>query len=381
MNYDIVVAGGSISGLLTAREVAARGFSVLVVEEDMEIGTPEHCGGLVSVNGLKNLGMVPNSHTLHQNIKKAEIFAPSGSSFTVDAGKQGVVAIDRRAFDKQVAQQATKHGADVWVKCSVKSFSEEGDHVNVETSNGNIQCKIIVDAKGCSSIIERNRSGVLLSAQYEVYADWIGDQVEVYFDQNMYPSFFAWIIPVGNNTAKIGAAGKAISASKVLQSFLDNKGKHNILRKVFAPIWVLGPIDNFITGRVISVGDAAGQTKPTTAGGIYTCGMAGVMAGRAIANALENNDLQFLQEYDREWRRIFKNEFDKMLLARKVFERLDNKAIDEMFEMITPEIAGHVSDNGDFDFHSQALSRLLSVEGAINIAKTVLGSEVRKLFS
>lgn len=381
MNYDIVVAGGSISGLLTAREVAARGFSVLVVEEDMEIGTPEHCGGLVSVNGLKNLGMVPNSHTLHQNIKKAEIFAPSGSSFTVDAGKQGVVAIDRRAFDKQVAQQATKHGADVWVKCSVKSFSEEGDHVNVETSNGNIQCKIIVDAKGCSSIIERNRSGVLLSAQYEVYADWIGDQVEVYFDQNMYPSFFAWIIPVGNNTAKIGAAGKAISASKVLQSFLDNKGKHNILRKVFAPIWVLGPIDNFITGRVISVGDAAGQTKPTTAGGIYTCGMAGVMAGRAIANTLENNDLQFLQEYDREWRRIFKNEFDKMLLARKVFERLDNKAIDEMFEMITPEIAGHVSDNGDFDFHSQVLSRLLSVEGAINIAKTVLGSEVRKLFS
>ena len=49
MYYDTIVAGGSIAGLLTAREVASKGFSVLVIEEDYEIGTPEHCGGLVSI--------------------------------------------------------------------------------------------------------------------------------------------------------------------------------------------------------------------------------------------------------------------------------------------------------------------------------------------
>jgi geranylgeranyl reductase family protein len=379
--YDVIVAGGSISGLLAAREASARGLSVLVIEEDMEIGTPEHCGGLVSLNGMKNLGILPKSNVLHRNVKKAEIFSPLGSSFTINAEKQGVIAIDRRAFDKQVAQQAANHGADIRVKCSVKSFEEEDERVNVKTTDGDAQCKVIVDARGCASIIERNRSGVLLSAQYEVYADWIGENVEVYFDQQNYPSFFAWVIPTGNNTAKVGAAGKAINSSKALQSFLDGKGGHTVIRKVFAPIWVLGPIDHFVSGRIVCVGDAAGQTKPTTAGGIYTCGMAGMFAGRAIANALANNDLQLLQRYQREWLEIFKNEFDRMLLARRVFEHLDNKAIDEMFKLITSETIDSVSKSGDFDFHSQALSKLLSVEGALKIAKAVLGSEVRKLFS
>jgi len=382
MRYDVVIAGGSISGLLAAREIAAKGLSVLVVEEDMEIGTPEHCGGLVSMNGIRNLGIIPTSNVLHNSVKKAEIFSPSGSSFVLNAEKQGVIAIDRRAFDKQVAYQARRNGAEIWVKCSVKSFKEGDDKVIVETTNGNVDCKIMIDARGCASIIEKNRKGVLLSAQYEVYADWImKDIVEVYFNQKHYPGFFAWVIPTGSDTAKVGAAGKAINASNALQSFLEGKGEHAVVRKVFAPIWVLGPLEHFVTNRIVTIGDAAGQTKPTTAGGIYTCGMAGILAGRAIADALTNNDLQLLQKYEKEWFRIFKNEFDRMLLARRVFEHLDNRAIDEMFKMVSSETIDRVLESGDFDFHSQALSKLLSVEGAVKIAKTVLGSEIRKLLS
>ena len=51
--YDAVVAGGSISGLLTAREIAKNGHSVLVLEEGFEVGSPEHCGGLVSKNAAQ----------------------------------------------------------------------------------------------------------------------------------------------------------------------------------------------------------------------------------------------------------------------------------------------------------------------------------------
>jgi len=382
MRYDVVIAGGSISGLLAGREIAAKGLSVLVLEEDMEIGTPEHCGGLVSMNGIKNLGIIPTSNVLHNSVKKAEIFSPSGSSFVLNAEKQGVIAIDRRAFDKQVAHQARRNGADIMVKCSMKSFREDDDKVIVDTTNGSVDCKIMIDARGCASIIEKNRNGVLLSAQYEVYADWImKDRVEVYFDQKRYPGFFSWIIPTGSDTAKVGAAGKAINASNALQSFLDSKGKHAVVRKVFAPIWILGPLEHFVTNRIVTIGDAAGQTKPTTAGGIYTCGMAGILAGRAIADALTNNDLQLLQKYEKEWFRIFKNEFDRMLLARRVFEHLDNRAIDEMFKMVSSETIDRVLESGDFDFHSQALSKLLTVEGALKIAKTVLGSEIRKLLS
>ena len=55
MSFDVIIAGGSIAGLLCAREISSKGFSVLVIEEDYEIGTPEHCGGLVSIGGLAEL--------------------------------------------------------------------------------------------------------------------------------------------------------------------------------------------------------------------------------------------------------------------------------------------------------------------------------------
>ena len=43
MRFDVVIAGGSVAGLLCAREISSEGFSVLVIEEDYEIGTPEPC--------------------------------------------------------------------------------------------------------------------------------------------------------------------------------------------------------------------------------------------------------------------------------------------------------------------------------------------------
>ncbi len=78
MNFDVVVAGGSVAGLLCAREIASGGFSVLVIEEDYEIGTPEHCGGLVSMTGLEELGVIPFRKTFDHMIESAEIKAPNG---------------------------------------------------------------------------------------------------------------------------------------------------------------------------------------------------------------------------------------------------------------------------------------------------------------
>ena len=70
-DYDVVVAGGSVSGLLAAREIASRGHSVLVIEEDSEIGTPEHCGGLVSLDAIRKLGILPRNNTIQNQVKAA----------------------------------------------------------------------------------------------------------------------------------------------------------------------------------------------------------------------------------------------------------------------------------------------------------------------
>jgi geranylgeranyl reductase family protein len=378
--YDVIVAGGSVSGLLAAREAAAGGLSVAVLEEDSEIGTPEHCGGLVSIAGIRNLGIVPDASAVENaRIAKARILSPS-NGFEISAEKQKVMVLDRRSFDKQIAFQAQRLGAEIKVKCQMRSFANEGKGHIVKTSEGDISCGYFIDARGVASIIARNREGVLQSAQYEVYAPWIErDVIEVAFDSQRYPGFFAWIIPTARGAGKVGVAGRGINAASVLQSYIDGKGKCSIVRKVYAPIWVNGPMENFMSDGAIIVGDAAGQSKPTTAGGIYTCGMGGVLAGRAVVDAARKNDERLLAKYQKNWLAMFGSEFEKMLLARKLLERLDNKAIDGLFSAVPPEKLEEASASGDFDFHSAALSKILGAKSAARMAKALLGNEIRRL--
>ncbi|MDQ3836887.1 MAG: NAD(P)/FAD-dependent oxidoreductase [Thermoproteota archaeon] len=395
-HYDIVIAGGSISGLLAAREIAAGGLSVLVLEEDPEIGTPEHCGGLVSVSGIQNLGIVPDIETIQNNkITRAKISSHS-KSFEINAQRQNVIVLDRRALDKQIAFQAQKEDAQIKVKCAMRLLEKEGPHYIVRTSEGSFSCDFFVDARGISSLISRNREGVIPSAQYEVYAPWIeADTVEIVFDSQLYPGFFAWVIPTGQSKGKVGVAGWRINTASAVQSYLDSKGRHSVVRKVYAPIWTNGPIGSFVSGRTITIGDAAGQSKPTTAGGIYTCGMAGVLAGRALVASVNRENIEkeeeadgddrqkqiLVRNYESNWFSMFRTEFDKMLIARRLFERMDNKALDELVASLPPEIVQQASAIGDFDFHSSALAKMFGAKGAAKMARALLGNEIRRLFN
>ncbi|HEY5735163.1 MAG TPA: NAD(P)/FAD-dependent oxidoreductase [Nitrosopumilus sp.] len=378
MSFDVVIAGGSIAGLLCAREISSRGFSVLVIEEDYEIGTPEHCGGLVSLAGLEELGVIPFKKTFEHMIESAEITSPNGNSFTINSKKQKVTEISRRELDKQVAFQAQKNGAVIKVRTSFQELTDKG----IRTNEEEIDCKIFVDARGVSSLIHKDRTGILSSAQYEIYADWIEKgKVKVIFDQEKYPGFFAWVIPSGEGKGKVGVAGKGIKVTETLDRFLKDKGEFSTIRKIFAPIWIKGPIKNFVDGKTVIIGDAAGQAKPTTAGGIFTSGMGGIYAGQAISEFLKTNDSEDLEEYQKKWTARFGKEFEKQVLARKILERIDNNTINKLFETITPEIINEISEKDDFDFHTGSIIKLLGLRGSIKTAQTLIGGEIKKLLS
>jgi len=379
--YDVLIAGGSVAGLTTARECSSNGNSTIVIEEDHEIGTPEHCGGMVSLSGLQKLGLMLDSNNFQNAVPIARIRSKS-ASFELSAEKQNVIVVDRRGLDKQIAKQAEDAGAQIRTRCTFKSIAKKESKYTIKTSDGEIECKYFVDAKGLGSLKDASQNGILASAQFEVYAKWIeGKTVEILFDSDKYPGFFMWIIPMGDGRGKIGVAGKGINTSVALHEFIRSKGeKYSIIRKIFAPIWIGGPKSQFVFDRTLIVGDAAGQTKPTTAGGIFSCGMGGVLAGQAISNAIEKNDDTLLYEYEKSWKSMFQKEFQSMLLARKVLERLDNKAIDGIFSSLSKKAITDVSNFSDFDFHSSALSLFLKTKIATNLTKILIGNEFRRVF-
>ena len=374
--YDAIVAGGSISGLLAAREIAKGGNSVLVLEEGFEVGSPEHCGGLVSKSALNDLGIKPSVKSFDSRINSAKVFSPNGNYFAIDSTLQQIIVVNRRELDKQAALQAKQYGAEIIVKASFKNRINN----KVETSIGNFESRILVDCRGASMLVNKNKNGVYPTAQYEVYADWIKEgQVEVYFDQEKFPGFFAWIIPSGEGVGKVGVAGNSISSINVINEFLKNKGSYSVIRKIYAPIWIKGPISQFVDNTTITVGDAAGQAKPTTAGGIFSCGMGGIYAGKAISEYLKTNDKSKLLNYENMWREKFGKEFDKQILARKILSRLDNSTVNKLFTLITPEMIKNISTQDDFDFHTSSIIKLLGLKGSLTAAQTLVGNEIKKL--
>ncbi|MCP8311319.1 MAG: geranylgeranyl reductase family protein, partial [Candidatus Methylarchaceae archaeon HK01M] len=322
---DVIVAGGGICGLVAAREIAASGLRVTVLEEDLEIGIPEKCGGLISLKALTSLGLFPSRKIVKNEIKGAVIYSPLGSKLEVKATKQRVIVLDRREFDRELARIAKRSGALIEVGQRVSSIKAEDELVKVETERYARSAKIFVDARGISSLKHGRQSGFLQAAQYDVYGSWFEkDRVELYLDNRVAPGFFTWVIPLDDDIARLGVAGKGMNPKKFLDGFVKDH-KATAIKKIVSPIYVGGASENFIHGNIVVVGDAAGQTKPTTGGGIFTGGVGGLLAGRAVLNSLLLNDPSALREYEVQWRKIFGKEFMVMSQARKIYEKLENE--------------------------------------------------------
>ena len=72
-------------------------------------------------------------------------------------------------------------------------------------------------------------------------------------------------------------------------------------------------------------------------------------------------------------------EFQSMFFARKVLERLDNKAIDGI-SLHSQKSDYQCLEFFRFDFHSSALALFLKTTIATNLTKILIGNEFRRVF-
>ena len=112
--------------------------------------------------------------------------------------------------------------------------------------------------------------------------------------------------------------------------------------------------------RMIAVGDAAGQVKPTSGGGIYYGLLGAEIAAETLHRALAEDDLSAkrLARYERAWRKKLGRELRTGYWARKLFERLSDRQIDRLFEIIK---AGGIdeallkAEDVSFDWHGRTI--------------------------
>ena len=377
-DLDVVVAGGSVAGLAFATDAARRDLSVMVAEEHDVVGEPEKCDGLVSLRGLRALGYLPEEEVVQTQISSALIHSPSGLRLAVNASALEVVVLHRSAYDRQLEKWARAAGAEVRTGSRVKGATESGGGVSVEVGGETLKASYYVDATGPSS---SPRRGIIPAAKFEVEGEWIRSRVvEVFVDARKYPGFFAWVIPFGRHRAKVGVAGRGINPFHALEEFLADKPS-TVLRKVSAPIYIGGPVSKFVHGRRILVGESAGQTKPTTAGGITTSIAGAMAASKWASEALRRKDPSLLSNYQRDWEAQFLKEMRMMLRLRRVFQQLTNQDMEALVKAVaTPKVVLALSQS-DFDYHASALLGALGLPGLMKVARVVAAAGVKSLLS
>jgi digeranylgeranylglycerophospholipid reductase len=370
MNCDVVVVGGGPSGLIAARELAARGFHVHVLEEHDLIGAPVHCTGVLGLDAFDELqlprrAIVATAHA-------ARFVGPNGSSVLVDAERVRAAVVDRATFDSDLAATAIDAGAQIRTGVRVATIQQSPDAVTVRTSAGDVRARATVLACGASYRFNRALGlGVprvlVHSAQLEVPFPAL-DHVHVHFGRAIAPGGFAWVVPFSRGGATFARVGLLCDreAGARFRTFASQiRAAHAIASPWPEPrlkVLPLAPVSRTWTDRVLAVGDAAGLVKPTTGGGIYYGLLTGHLAAQVLSGALRDDRLdgQSLKAYERSWRARLGPEIRAGLTFRAVASRLADGAVDRLIELARVDgIVPLLKQTADFNWHRTAARALL----------------------
>lgn len=361
---DVVVAGGGPAGLAAASELARAGYSVRLLEEDLEIGYPVKCAGIVSRRGADALRGACGRDVTWSRIARGVVEVRGMRSLEVDMGGLDVVAIDRRALERCLFEAASSNGAEVAL--GERAVSVRGTEVLAR--GGTIAARAVVDARGASAYPRRGR--VLHAVQYTCRGGSRDGSVRVLIDKSVTREYFAWRVDLEGGDVLLGGAGSSPSRVEALLGSLAREGGCAPYRIVRSPI-VVGGFAGPGSGGAFPVGDAAGATKPLTGGGDVWGFESSLMAARHISQYLsgEIGLEEAHRSYSRSWRKAHGKEESLQLLLRSAYERMGEA--DAWRALVAMRDAGVLrSPRADFDaLGSWALASL----GARAIASMAIG--------
>ena len=399
MYHVVIIGAGPVGGRL-ATELSLRGIKTLMIEEHSEIGRPFQCAGLVNPPAMQAVGL---EDSILQNINGALIHSPSG--IQVPVGNEETIrthVVCRKKFDQGVVRQAMEAGAHLWLNSRPEDAIINKEHVELTINRdgqiNTIQTKLLVGADGAHSWTRRKfRLGrpkeMMIGFQTDVQGlsgkdNWL----EMYTGSDIAPGFFAWVIPTGNNTHRIGIWSKANlldgkSIEECYHSLLNHPLCINRFEDAKEVARYCGPVPCGMLrkpykDRVMLIGDAAGMAKPTTGGGIGP----GFRQVEAVIEKLSvsiNEDKLSQSDLARVCKPYSKlsKELDRARALRDLLVTTPNdKELDSHFAMFNrPEILELINEIGDIE-HPVPLGMAL-LKQVPEFRKLALKAGVKLLFA
>jgi flavin-dependent dehydrogenase len=352
-DYDVIIAGAGIAGLITAASSAKhsnQNLRILVIDRNSrsEAGKKTAsgwvCGDAASKNSIdyiaNKVGIRYGEPELEHPVHGVVAYSPDHTSKAMFDG-EGFV-LNRKLLPQRQIRDAEKLGVEFQFETMAEVLlSENGTITGVECRSAKDNsifkktAKLVVDATGSAS---RLRTGLPIKSYIEKEIDKENDMEStgryiltfetggtdttyfdpkyciIHLDQEIAPGGYAWVFPKGPNKVNVGLGvqkrllevrNRKLGKKDTLQSLIDEYVRMNpVIKK-----WKLAdgqedkgnergswqvPVrrqnDCMVANGYIIVGDAAWMPRPIDAGGIGPAIYAGVIAGSVVAEALEAND-------------------------------------------------------------------------------------------
>jgi digeranylgeranylglycerophospholipid reductase len=308
----------------------------LLLEKRQEIGSPVRCAEGVGHDALVAF-IEADPLWIAANVDKVEITTiADGETRTLHAeGGLGYI-LERRVFDRALAERAALAGAEVRVKTAVTGLlMEQGSVRGVSIRRGDffaggaahVEAQVVIAADGVEAQVGRwagmdvrlPPSDMMICAQYLLAGIEIDPTCTCYvIGHEVAPGGYAWIFPKGEGKANVGLGVQAdlwqaqgLGGESVLGILIRFIESQRALAQGFPVTLVTGnvpialPPARLVTDGLMLVGDAARQVDPLTGGGITNAMVAGKLAARVAAEAIAAGDTSasFLGHYGRAWRR------------------------------------------------------------------------------
>ncbi len=358
---DILVIGAGPAGSMAARSAAQQSVDVLMVEKRQEIGVPVRCAEGVSKRALAELTEL-DPKWICAEIHGGRIHSPDGTFITIDEPGSGLV-LERKIFDRELAAQAVKSGAEVWVKAQAVDLIKENGSIAgavVRRTDGeySIRAKVVIAADGVESRVAKwagidttckphevdtcvqylmtgvNSKQRTVSVFDPAYCDF-------YLGHEVAPRGYAWIFPKGHDTANagIGIGGNidGKTANDYLGKFVEKElPGASILAMVFGCVPVTGILPELVRDGFMVVGDAAHQNDPVSGGGIINSMIAGQIAGEVAGQAVRNGNVSYaiLAEYQKRWHQQVGRTFRHLRRLREGVLKFSDKTLDDIAKVL-----------------------------------------------
>lgn len=359
MKYDAVIVGAGPAGSVTARFAAESGAKVLLIDRRPEIGVPVLCGEGISQR-IDNWHMLDGTDWIATKMDGAKIYSPDDTRVTLSkemAGNETGYVVYRDLFDKELARQAGKAGADLLLKTeAIELLKKKGEingvKVNQFDESFDIEADIVVGCDGVESKvgswggINTKLKAIDLETCFQYTLEnvnWPEDYCEFYLGKKRAPGGYIWVFPKGKGEFNVGIGILASLSSPgkpkaLLDEFIQGHAelkKGNPIRMLTGAVSVAKPVET-VRDHLLLVGDAARHADAITGGGLTTSLEGGKIAGEVIGEAVENQqfDKNFLERYEKRWKEVFGQKLLRDYVVKEIMLDMDDKTLNMLADSL-----------------------------------------------